>query len=187
MKKILLIAIAAVISFSVSAKDLYVGGQVGFWHEGDDDGSVNSLTILPEIGFNLDSHWAIAATFGYQMSHVNDFATTHIFQINPYARYTFFRSSNNLVNLFVDGGVGVGLGWTHYKHVDDDSDTACIWNIGLQPGVAFNFTDRFSLVAHLGYLGYRGANDAAKDGGFRSQGGLLLNGNDITLGFYVNF
>ena len=160
--------------------------QAGFWHESNDDLSLNTLTILPEVGYNLNSNWAIGASFGYQMKHLCGVASTHIFQISPYARYTYFRTSNNLVNLFLDGGVGIGLGWTSYKN-GDDSDTACIWNIGIKPGIALNFTERFSLVAHIGMVGYQGANDAALSGGYERQGGLLLNGTNLDLGFYVNF
>lgn len=186
MKKILVFAIAAMISVCASAKGLYVGGQAGFWHESDDRSSVNTLSILPEIGYNLSDEWAIGSTIGYEMSHVCGWSSTHIFEISPYARYTYFKSNNGLVSLFLDGGAGVGLGWTHYKG-GDDSDTACIWNIGIKPGVALNLSKNVSFVAHIGMLGYQGANDAARDGGYKSEGGLLLNGNNISLGFYVNF
>lgn len=108
-----------------------------------------------------------------------------MFEFNPYARFTYFRTSNNLVQLFIDGGVGVGLGSVDYG--DDDSDTAVTWNVGFRPGVAFNFTDKFSVVAHVGFLGYQGANNAAFDAGYPRKGGISFDTRDLTLGFYYNF
>ena len=187
MKKILALAVVALASVCASAQNFYVGGQAGFWHESNSSKVTNTLTILPEVGYNLNDSWAIGTTLGYEYNHLCGAGISgHIFQFNPYARWTFFKSSNNLVNLFVDGGAGVGAGWTHYSG-GDDSKTACVWNIGLKPGVALNLTDRFSVVAHLGLLGYEGANDAAKSAGYKDQGGLLLNGNNIKLGFYYHF
>lgn len=187
MKKFFALAMLAIASLCASAEGVYVGGQLGYWHESDNQTSTNTLTILPEIGYNLTSNVAIGSTLGYEYNHICGAGiSTHIFQFNPYLRYTFFKSSNNLVNLFVDGGAGVGAGWTHYKG-GDDSKTACIWNIGLRPGVALNLSEKFSLVAHVGLLGYQGANDAAKAGGYSDKGGLLLNGNNLSFGFYYNF
>lgn len=184
MKKLFAMAIVALASaFGAQAENLYVGGEVGFMHDGDKN--TNALSILPEIGYNLNSHWAVGTTIGWQYTHFcGRDLSTNLFRFNPYARYTFFRSSNNLVNLFVDGTVGVGLGWTSYK--DDDTDAACVWEIGLKPGIAINLTDKFSIVAHVGMLGYQGVNDAAKPA-YHSKGGLDLSGNNLSFGFYYNF
>ncbi len=186
MKKIILFAIAAVISVAVSAKGLYLGGQAGFWHEDNDNLRVNTLTILPEIGYNINDRWAFGTELGFQMKRLCGESVTNIFEISPYVRYTYFRSSDNLVSLFLDGGAGAGIGWTSYRH-QDDSDTACIWTVGIEPGVSLNFSKNVSIVAHLGLLGYQGANNAALDSGFERQGGILLDGTNLTLGFYVNF
>ncbi len=39
-------------------------------------------------------------------------------------------------------------------------------------------------MAHVGFLGYRGGNDAS---GYPDQGGIMLKGNDLSFGFYYNF
>ena len=186
MKKLLFTALMAVSSLFVSAQ-YYAGGQLGFWHEDTKGETTNSLTILPELGMNLDDSWAVGATVGYGYNHICGVGvSSHLFQFNPYLRYTYFRSDNGLISLFVDGTVGIGAGWTHYKH-GDDSKTACTWQIGAAPGIALNLTDRFSVVAHVGFLGYKGANNAAKAGGHTEAGGLLLNSQNLSLGFYMNF
>lgn len=188
MKKLFTLAVVAIASvFGASAGNGYVGGSFGFMHEQTKAGSTNSFNILPEIGYNLNNRWAVGTTIGYDYTHYNGADTDlHLFEFSPYARYTFFRTGNNLVQLFVDGGAGIGLGSYDYGK-GHDSHTAVTWNIGVRPGVAFNFTDRFSVVAHVGFLGYKGANNAAFDGGKVRQGGFFLNGNDLTLGFYYNF
>ena len=193
MKKFLTLAVVAVASaFGASAGDGYIGGAIGFMHnEGynatfDANATTNQFTILPEFGYNFNSQWAIGTTIGYDYTHFCGWDTdVHMFEFNPYARFTYFRTSNNLVQLFIDGGVVVGLGSVDYG--DDDSDTAVTWNVGFRPGVAFNFTDKFSVVAHVGFLGYQGANNAAFDAGYPRKGGISFDTRDLTLGFYYNF
>lgn len=188
MKKILTLALVAVASvFGASAGDGYVGGSIGFMHNETKSSQTNEFTILPEIGYNFNSQWAIGTTIGYDYTHwCGSDESLHLFEFNPYARFTYFRTSNNLVQLFVDGGAGIGLG--SYDYGDDrDSHTAVTWNIGFRPGVAFNFTDKFSVVAHVGFLGYQGANNAAFDAGMPRKGGISFDTRDLTLGFYFNF
>lgn len=186
MKKFLFIAVMAVCSLCASAQ-YYAGGSLGFWHQDKDGSATNSLAILPEIGMNLNDNWAVGATIGYSYNHLcGSGISNHIFEFDPYARYTYFRSDNGLISLFVDGIVGIGAGWTNYKY-GDDSKTACTWQIGAAPGIDVNLTKRFSVVAHVGFLGYKGANNAAKAGGHTEEGGLLLNSRNLSLGFYVNF
>lgn len=188
MKKFFAFAVLAVASLCASAENFYVGGSLGFWHDSEDNQSTNTLSILPEIGYNLSDNWAVGTTIGYNFGHTcNEGISTHIFEFNPYVRFTFFKTENNLVNLFVDGGAGIGAGWTSYKH-GDDSETAITWNVGFRPGVALNLTDKFSVVAHVGMLGYNGANNAAKATGlYHDNGGFLLNGNNLSFGFYYHF
>lgn len=186
-------AILAIASLSTSAEGLYLGGSLGYWHDSNDNNvgaTTNSLTILPEIGYNFSEKWAVGGVVGYEYTHICNYGTSvNLFQFNPYARFTYFRTSNNLLSLFLDGTVGVGAGWASYDGYGDydDSDTACVWQVGIKPGIALNITDHFSLVAHVGLLGYQGTNDAAKAAGYSNQGGLLLNGNNLTFGFYYNF
>lgn len=197
MKKIFAVAALAVAAiFSANAQDekFYIGGSLGFEHKTSTiavedfeiKANVNSFNILPEFGYNINDKWAVGTTIGYDYQHFCGWKVdSHLFKFNPYARFTFFRSSNNLVQLFVDGGAGIGLGWASYD--DEDSDTAVTWNVGFRPGVALNLTDQFSVVAHLGFLGYEGANNTAYDLGYDRRGGFLVNGNNLTLGFYFHF
>lgn len=189
MKKFLLAcAVALGMAATASAQNLYVGGELGFWHDGatEDSYATNKITFLPEIGFNFSDKFALGTVIGYDYTAIcRTGVSNNIFKFEPYARYTYFKSESNFVSLFVDGAVGFGAGWTKYD--DESSKTATVWNIGLRPGVALNFNEKFSFVAHVGFLGYEGANKHAKYAGYNNKGGLLLNNNNISFGFYYNF
>lgn len=187
MKKLIILAVVAAASSSFAiAGDGYVGGNVGFIHEENDGLKTNKFTFLPEIGYSFNNHWAVGTTIGYEYTHFNGYdMSSHIFAFDPYARYTFFKTNNGLLSLFIDGTVGLGAGTVDYG--DESSDTAFIWQIGVRPGLALHFTEKFSMVAHIGFLGYKGANNTAMDAGYSRLGGIAIDGNNIQLGFYYHF
>ncbi len=59
---------------------------------------------------------------------------------------------------------------------------AATYGIGLKPGISVALSNHFSLVAHVGFVGYQGANKAARDGGAESGWGAFFNGNNISFG-----
>ena len=181
MKKIIAFAIAAIVSLGAAAQDIYVGGSIGAWRNGTDH--VTTMGILPEIGYNLSDKTAIGTTIGWSHYHDSSKVTTNLFQIEPYYRYSFFKSG--IVSLFVDGTAGVGVGRTSYD--GENGKAAVTWEIGLKPGISVALSEKCSVVAHVGMLGYQGANHAAKDGGADEGWGLRLSGNNLTFGFYYTF
>lgn len=156
MKKIILMAVMSVMTLTAAAQNLFVGGSVAAWRNHDD--KVTTITIAPEVGYNLNSNWAIGTVLGWTNIHRSEI-TGNLVDFDPYARYTFFKKG--MVSLFVDGGVDLGFGKVSYD--GEDSDTAVKYGIGFKPGIALALNDRCSIVAHAGFLGYRGTNDAAKD------------------------
>lgn len=181
MKRSLFAAALLLASIAASAQ-LYVGGTVGLNRNTSDN--VTEFMITPEIGYNYNSTWSFGAGFGYSYRYDSGIKS-NVFEVSPYARYTYFRSSKNLVSLFVDGGVDLGIGKVSYKHAD--SKTAVIFGIGFKPGVSFNITDNFSLVAHFGFLGYYGGNHAAQDAGNPERFGFDFSTRSLDLGFYYTF
>ena len=73
-----------------------------------------------------------------------------------------------------DGGFG-------YKHYNGSGDK---YSIGLRPGIELKL-DRFSLMAHVGFLGYQKSD--FDHGGESSVWGLDFDGSNISLGIYYNF
>lgn len=190
MKKILAFVAVAIMTLSASAQNWYVGGSLGVGKvttgDGDDKVSTTAVSVLPEVGYNLNENWAVGTTIGVTHTSTEGHKYT-AFGIAPYARYTYFRA--DIVSLFVDGGFGFSTGKNKYK--DDDveisSKSTNTFEIGFKPGVALTVNEKFGFVAHVGFLGYRGANKAAKAAGEPEAWGLSLKGDDLSIGFYYNF
>lgn len=186
MRKFLLSIVIACAAFSAQAQ-VYVGGELGFWR--DYDANETSLKILPEVGYNLDEKWSVGTVIGYGYNYDNGFKT-NAFVIAPYARYTFAKLGP--VNLFLDGG----FGFSTFKVKADggkSSDAQNAWEVGVKPGISVNLTEKLSFVSHIGFLGWRDADEVefggeTYSGGFGSNGlGFDLSGNAITFGLYYNF
>ena len=182
MKKIILMVVMSVMTLTAAAQNLFVGGSVAAWRNHDD--KVTTITIAPEVGYNLNSNWAIGTVLGWTNIHRSEI-TGNLVDFDPYARYTFFKKG--MVSLFVDGGVDLGFGKVSYD--GEDSDTAVKYGIGFKPGIALALNDRCSIVAHAGFLGYRGTNDAAKPllASHYEGWGFDFSGYNLSFGFYYNF
>lgn len=179
----ILLAMLVIASVSASAQ-VYLGGSFGFNREFDENKT--EFTILPEIGYNFNDAWAIGGQLGYTHTY-NDGVSVNLGIVNPYARWTYFRSSNNIVSLFLDGGVDLGFGAAKVKD-GDTSDTAFTYGIGIKPGISINPNEKFSIIAHLGGLGYYSGNDTAKDSGAVTPTfGLNFSTMNLNLGFVYNF
>ena len=106
MKKILMTLFVAAMAMTVNAQ-VYLGGSVGvgsvkFGH----NDAETTYKFMPEIGYNLNSDWAIGVVLGYQKGacklgngNYGQDVDTELLQISPYVRYTVFKS--NLINAFV--------------------------------------------------------------------------------------
>lgn len=173
--------VAAVMAVSVNAQG-YFGGSIGV--ASVKNGSADAETVykfVPEIGYNLNSEWAIGVALGYQKgacdlvySSYGQDVDTEVLGISPYVRYTALNTK--YVNLFLDGGVG----FENYKDLGNN------FNIGLRPGVAVNFNDKISFVAHLGFVGFSSFSPKG-DGDSSNMVGVDLNGNNVLFGVYFNF
>lgn len=180
MKKIIAFAVMAVMSIGAFAQNWYAGGSVALWRDVTDNKT--TFRIVPEVGYNFNERWAVGSDIGYEHLY-DDGIKTDVFVIDPYARFTYFKAGP--VNFFVDGGFGLGLGRSKYK--DHKGDTVSVFSIGFKPGISVNVSSRVSLVAHFGFLGYRGTNDAGKRAGYNEALGFNFSGNDLSFGFYYNF
>lgn len=179
MKKLLFIALMAVSTLAASASDWYTGGQVTFGRttESVSGQKTTQVTILPELGYNLTDCVAVGSTLGLKYTDTAGHKLT-TFGLSPYLRYNYLTSDR--VDLFVDGGVDLAMGRAN-------GSFAVTYGIGFRPGVTFHVNDRFSLVAHVGFLGYQSGNKPARHNGAAENWGLDLNTNNLMLGFYYNF
>lgn len=207
MKKYLLtVAVAALVAVSANAQ-VWVGGEFGFTfnHENGSNVTEKTFDIKPTVGYNLSDNLAVAIELGF--SHLSNPSTaievpnqggsttnvTNTWSIKPFARYTFLKAGS--FSAFVDGGLNFAT--THYRGYKKNGST---FGAFVKPGIAYNVSEKVSLVAHLGdglyfnhtgmasYEGDTGATPkyGAQVGGHSNAWGLKLI-NSISFGAYYNF
>ncbi len=177
MKKIVLAAFVAVASLSANAQ-VWVGGQVGFQSKEVNDVETTTFQVLPEIGYTLNDSWDLAIALGEDYSKVKDHDALSSFVVNPYARYTFAKTGN--VSFFLNMGFSIKTGDFYSANLGKTYADETEWGIGIAPGVKFDASDKVSLVATLGGLGYTAADD---DHAF----GFNANGNALQFGVQYHF
>ena len=168
MKRFLLMLVVAFTAMAASAQ-IYVGGELGFWHDGDKEVGETTFTLAPSVGYELNENWAVGGNL--MLSFQKD--VKNVFGIEPYARWSYFK--NGMVRLFLDMGMGIAV----TDPEEGDSDTG--WNIGVKPGIALHLTDHFSILAKAGFLGY------ADEYGYQNGFGLSVNGESLTFGIEYTF
>lgn len=174
MKKLIMIAVMAVVAASASAQ-VYVGGGLGFNYEkGKEDGakSTTQFNIKPEVGYTLTEKWAVGMQIGLTSEKKEDCDALTGFSVEPYARYTF--ASIDKVSFFVDGGVG-------YETFGKDKGNE--FRIGVRPGVNFNVAEGINVRAKLGYLGYKTQSEEADN---KNKFGFNVDGNTLELGIFFD-
>ena len=185
MKKLFLTFAFAVVAIAASAQ-VYLGGEGGFWR--NPNANHTQFSLAPEIGYKLDSDWALGLQVGYQYDYVsgND---VHTINVAPYARYTLAKLGS--VKFFADGGFG------YYTTTLDKSGGRdpkySTWQIGITPGLSVDLNRRISFITHFGFLGYRDSD--IKNGGITGLENVLgedgfgfrLDASTLQFGFVYNF
>lgn len=217
MKKLLMTVAAAFVAVSMNAQ-MYVGGTVGFGNTVSKtttlETKTNTFSINPEFGMALDDKMGVGIELAFitgssedkWIGTGNDPVATRLkpssttFAIRPYVRYQMFQVGK--ANIFVDGGVNFAI--SKDKEVGFDAAGKVVDNkpgmdLGLfvQPGIAYNVTDKWSIVGKLEdmfTLGYSksqvadvsGAPDAPTSFNVGlASGGFTL--GTLRFGVYYNF
>ena len=185
MKKLLFIMVALCMATTIDAQ-VYVGGGIGFTRTTEALNKSTIFRLMPEAGYRINDRWAIGLSLGYansknstEVSGMESELKLTQYNFNPYARYTFAKLDK--VGLFVDGGV-------EYIHRDiKGSYDTNAWNIGLRPGISFTVNDKISLVAHVGFLGYRTQKSDFEGAIATNTFTADIDGNDLSFSVYYNF
>lgn len=187
MKKMILAALVAVASLSANAQ-VWVGGEVGFNYNtkelGNGDIKTTTLALAPEVGYSLNDKWDIALALREEYGSQKDGESINSFRINPYARYTFFQTGK--VGFFLDMGFSVGTVDNSIVNgmIVKENDSATTIGFGFRPGVKFAASDKVTLVASFGGLGY----EQAKRGDLKeSNFGFNVNSVGLQFGLYYSF
>ena len=201
MKKILMTLAAVAVATTMNAQ-IWAGGELGFTtsHKNSSNWTSKNLTISPEVGYNLSDNFAVAIALGYSYaSNLKDedlnmeFDHTNTYSIKPYVRYTFVKAGN--FSAFLDGGLNYQT--QHAKGYKKNMNTIGVF---VTPGIAYNVSEKVTLVAHLGdglyynhkwndsYIPELGSNEkyaVQTSNNWNKFGFQLLNG--ISFGAYYNF
>lgn len=182
MKKILMTLAVAFVAVAANAQ-VYVGGSVGIASSKQNGGkNVTTYQVLPEIGYNINKDVALGTVVGWGKGNPVNIQneSRNYFTIQPYARFNVVRTK--YVDAFIDGG----FGYTHYNHAYAATPSINEWSVGLKPGIAVNLNKKVSLVAHVGFAGWKSAkyDGASKDS---HVWGVSLDGNNVNFGVYYNF
>lgn len=161
MKKVIL-TFALVLTTMVASAQVYVGGGLNFSKE-----ATTKINVNPEVGYAINENWTVGAVLGFDWT--KDVETK--FNINPYARYTFYKAGN--FSFFADGVVELGV------NNPNVGDSQFCWGIGVKPGIAYSFTEHICAAAHVGWLGHR------DNGGEYTA--ISVNGNELSFSLYYNF
>ena len=176
MKKTVLMAIivlATLTGMNAQNYKWWAGGRTSFW--ADDNGT--SFSVAPEVGYHLTTKFTLATSIAYHAVKFDNSDKNALspdfsgFVVNPYIRYTAFKSG--ILLGFIDGGMEFGIG-------DFDG-----FQIGFKPGIALLLTNRVTAATQFGFLGYSDGNGIAAG---RTKGiGFDLSGYCGTIAFFYSF
>lgn len=175
MKKIFASLVVLFVSVAVNAQ-VYVGGGINFSNVENTttDSKTTTFAIKPEIGYKLDSKWAIGTALDFEfITEGNNDATA--FAVSPYVRYNAFKIG--AVTFFADAGFEIAA----VKIKDGDSYSG--WAVGILPGVSVDITKKLTFVAHAGGIGYFDTEDINNRKGFEAG----LSTEDLTFSLLWNF
>lgn len=163
-----------------ASAQVYVGGSLGFESvtAAKDADASTTFSIKPEVGYNLSETLAVGIQLGFTNTN-NDgdgykmSKSVNTFEIAPYARYTFAKAG--AASFFADGGI-------IFKSYGEDNGSN--FGVGIRPGVSFAASEKVSVIAKLGWLGYSKDNE---DAGSREVWGLNIDNTNLELGVFFNF
>ena len=159
MKKTILMAIVGLFAFVHSASaQFYVGGS---FHINSRLSEEKSLYIgfSPDLGYTVGD-WCFGSVLDLA---IQDGGAA--FTATPYVEYYFWNSGP--VSFFVEGGVG--LTW----------DKVFSYNPYVAPGISFAISDHWSVLGHIGRLGY--------DSLTKSLEFSISKAASLSLGLYYSF
>ena len=141
MKKVLVILALSLVALTAKAQ-VYVGGGIAFAGAAANGENVAVFAVAPEVGYQFDDNMAAGLSLGLTFGE-----GTTVFSIDPYFRYFFAEVGP--VRFFGDANF-------NFTNTSAGGASASTWGVGVMPGLAVGLTDQWSIVAHVGKLGYYG-------------------------------
>jgi hypothetical protein len=168
--KRLLITVFVVLFATAGYSQMYMGGSFGINTEGSKDvqGNVTvkgpsefSFDLSPELGFILSDKVAIGGIMGLTILTDNDNAipdnlktTATIFQLRPYADFTFMKAGK--FGVYARGSLGFVFGKAKVTlgGLSVSSQPIVGLGVNLAPGLKYNVNNHIQLRTNLNFLGF---------------------------------
>jgi len=168
MKKIALLMVLTLTSVFALKAQLFVGGSFGFDAESgseeygnieEDTPSEVSFFFNPQVGFMLSDNFGVGTYVSFGLTRENDKGDPETIDksssiaFTPFARYYAFRI--NKFSIFAEAQASVGFSSSKTKFDGDETDGPKTTEIGLYvfPGMAYDISNRFQLMAHINAFG----------------------------------
>ena len=183
MKKLFItIAFVAAAMFS-QAQGLFIGGDIGLTSKKFmSDAKEFTFEIAPNVGYMFADNMGVGIELGYgyikQTPVVGDAVKTSVFAFAPYFRYVFAQIDN--FKFYGDVKLALMFG----KQGDDKMSG---FGIGVVPGISYDFTENFAMVANLNILSLGYTQKKVDDYKETNFGVGINNNTDLSVGFVYNF
>lgn len=205
MKKVLVIAALAMVSFANAQKGtILVGGNLGFSSNkvtaaDDDETKVNAFEFNPRVGYQFNDNWTVGISGGVESRKTENTseepflgditsenkATT--FAVGPFVRYS--KSITEIFGVFADLDAGFQSEKNTFNSGFPEAEDSEVKGNGvyarITPAIFINVKKGFGLNVSFGGLGFDSLN-YDDNGGDRSNFGLNF-GETINIGISKNF
>lgn len=158
MKKLIVLFAAALIGVSAFAQDWYIGGRFGV---SATKGAGLGISISPDLGYCLTDNIYVGAILGFDNKNASytrglngDYSMMPddtAWEFCPYVRYIPY--TNGPVSLFIDGCLDL-YGGKELNTVSGNHEPYTGFNVGFNPGLSIELSERFSVDFTLGMIGY---------------------------------
>lgn len=183
---------AVLVAVSMNAQGMYVGGSLGYTSTSYDGKTTRStLEFIPEFGVSFNDMIGVGMSLGYS-STTNEATdpklTNSTFTFAPYFRFTPLHWGK--VSVFADGKFALSMNNNEQagpngNAVDNKTNA---YGIYVQPGLAYNLNDKFSLVAKFGnILGYRSSKPDTEGAKATNTLYFMDLSTNVQFGVFFNF
>ena len=193
MRKLFLtLAAAAAVTFAANAQTekgkTILGGNVSYDYTNvkDMDGSVQSFSILPNVGVFVSDNIAVGLGFGYTWSQDDD--GTDKTKIGQFAAAPFARLYKGDGNFKFFGQLSVPMAWGTEKLNDDKVNNTEQYRVALSPDFAYFPTEKIGIEFSVKGLYYQNTTFKPEGGGDNlSTNSFGLNANSLAPKIGIQF
>ncbi|GGC45618.1 hypothetical protein GCM10011386_42380 [Parapedobacter defluvii] len=192
MKKLFLTLSAAVaVTFAANAQTekgkTILGGNVSYNYNKiqDVDGSIQSFSILPNVGVFVSDNIAVGLGFGYSWSQSDDGSEKS--KIGEFSAAPFARLYKGDGDFKFFGQLSVPMGWGTSKVDDTKVNNTARYGVALSPGFAYFPTSKVGIEFSVRGLYYQNSSVEPEGGEKTTTNSFGLNANSLAPSIGIQF